>query len=111
MPLGIFRALIASFVCRTSFTLVEDEVMKNKVQYQWGHLQTLVTLLSYPKYYTVVISELPVVAHEFHEECIALREEMKDALEQVGSHSGSGAVCSSGRTGSFYSSSYHRYSH
>ena len=27
-----------------------------------------------------------MVAHEIHEECIALREEMKDALEQVGSH-------------------------
>ena len=86
VPLGIFPALIATLVCRTSFTLVEDEVMKNKVQFRWGSLQTLVSLLSYPKYYAVVISELPVVAHEIHEECVALREELKEALEHVGSH-------------------------
>ena len=86
VPLGVFPALIATLVCRTSFTLVEDEIMKNKVQFRWGPLQTLVSLLSYPKYYAVVISELPVVAHEVHEECVALREEVKEALEQVGSH-------------------------
>ena len=86
VPLGVFPALIASFICRTSFTLVEDEVTKNKVQFRWGRLETLVSLLSYPKYYAVVISELPVVAHEIHEECVALREEVKQALEQVGSH-------------------------
>ena len=85
VPLGIFPALIAAFICRTSFTLVEDEVMKNKVQYRWGHLQTLVSLLSYPKYYAVVISELPVVAHVVHDISLALREEVKEALEQVGS--------------------------
>ena len=86
VPLGIFPALIATLVCRTSFTLMEDEVMKNKVQFRWGLLQTLVTLLSYPKYYAVIISELPVVAHEIHEKCVSLREEVKEALEQVGSH-------------------------
>ena len=86
VPLGVFPALIATLVCSTSFTLVEDEIMKNKVQFRWGPLQTLVSLLSYPKYYAVVISELPVVAHEIHEECVALREEVKEALEQVGSH-------------------------
>ena len=86
VPLGIFPALIAALVCRTSFTLVEDEVMKNKVQFRWGPLLTLVSLLSHPKYYAVVISELPVVAHEIHEVCVALREEVKEALEQVGSH-------------------------
>ena len=86
VPLGIFPALIATFVCRTSFTLMDDEVMKNKVQFRWGLLQTLVTLLSYPKYYAVVISELPVVAHEIHKVCVSLREQVKQALEQVGSH-------------------------
>ena len=86
VPLGIFPALISTLVCRTSFTLVEDEVIKNKVQFRWGPLHTLVSLLSYPKYYAVVISELPVVAHEIHEECVALRKEVKEALEQVGSH-------------------------
>ena len=60
--------------------------MKNKVQFRWGPLETLVSLLSHPKYYAVVISELPVVAHEIHEECVALREVMKEALEQIGTH-------------------------
>ena len=86
VPLGVFPALIATLIHRTSFRIVEDEVMKNKVQFRWGPLQTLVSLLSYPKYYAVVVSELPVVAHEIHEECVALREEAKEALEQVGCH-------------------------
>ena len=86
VPLGIFPALIANLVHRTSFTLMEGEVMKNKVQFLWRRLQTLVTLLSYPKYYAVVISELPVVAHKVHKECVSLREEVQEALEQVGSH-------------------------
>ena len=71
VPLGIFPALIATLVCRSSFTLMEDEVMKNKIQFRWGPLQTLVSLLSYPKYYAVVISDPPVVAHEIHEECVS----------------------------------------
>ena len=86
VPLGIFPALIATLIHRTSFRIMKDKVMKNKVQFRWGPLQTLVSLLSYPRYYAVVISELPVVAHAIDELCVALREEVKEALEQVGSH-------------------------
>ena len=86
VPLGVFPALIATLIHRTSFRIVKDRVMKNEVQFRWGPLQTLLSLLSYPKYYAVVISEVPVVAHEIDEVCVALREEVKEALEQVGSH-------------------------
>ena len=86
VPLGVFPALIATLIHRTSFRIVKDKVMKNEVQFRWGPLLTLVSLLSYPKYYAVVISELPVVAHEIDEVCVALREEVEEALEQVGSH-------------------------
>ena len=86
VPLGVFPALIATLIHRTSFRIVKDKVMKNKVQFRWGPLETLVSLLSYPKYYAVVISELPVVAHEIDEVCVALKEEVKEALKLVGSH-------------------------
>ena len=36
--------------------------------------------------YAVVISDPPVVAHEIHEECVSLRTEGQEALEQVCSH-------------------------
>ena len=54
VPLGVFPALIATLIHRTSFRIVKDKVMKNEVQFRWGPLETLVSLLSYPKYYAVV---------------------------------------------------------
>jgi len=86
VPLGIFPALVASLISNKSFKLVKEEMMKNKVQFRCGSRQTLVSLLCYPKFYAIVISRLPIVAHEIHEECVTIREEVTAALEKVGSH-------------------------
>ena len=86
VPLGIFPALIASLISHKSFKLVKQDMMKNKVQFLCGPQQSRVSLLCYPKFYAIVISKLPVVAHQLHEECVAIRQQVVAALEQVGSH-------------------------
>ena len=86
VPLGIFPALIASLIGNKAFDLVKRDMMKNKIQFYFGPLQILVAFLCYPKFYVIVISELPIVAHELHEECVALRKAVAASLEQVNSH-------------------------
>ena len=86
VPLGIFPALIASLIGNKAFDLVKRDMMKNKIQFYYGHLQILVTFLCYPKFYAIVISELPIVEHELHEECVALRKAVAASLEKVNSH-------------------------
>ena len=86
VPLGIFPALIASLIGNKAFDLVKRDMMKNKIQFYFGPLQILVTFLCYPKFYVIVISELPIVEHEIHEECVALRKAVAASLEQVNSH-------------------------
>ena len=86
VPLGIFPALIASLISNKSFSLVERGMMKNKVKFFCGPRQSCVSLLCFPKFYAIVISKLPVVAHQLHDECVAIRQQVVAALEQVGSH-------------------------
>ena len=86
VPLGIFPALIASLISNKSFSLVEKGMMKNKVQFRYQPLKTLVSFLCYPRFYAIVISQLFVSEHEVHKECVALRQQVVAALEQVGSH-------------------------
>ena len=84
VPLGIFPALIASLIGNKAFDLVKRDMMKNKIQFYFGTLQ--ITFLCYPKFYAIVISELPIVEHELHEKCVALRKAVAASLEQVNSH-------------------------
>ena len=86
VPLGIFPALIASLIGNKAFDLVKRDMMKSKIQFYFGSLQILVTFLCYPKFYAIVISELPIADHDLHEECVALRKAVAASLEQVNSH-------------------------
>ena len=86
VPLGIFPALIANLIADKSFQLIEKEMMKNIVRFLFGPCKICVTFLSYPKFYVILISELPVVDHALHIECIALRKAVAAALEMVSSH-------------------------
>ena len=91
VPLGIFPALIASLIGNKAFTVVEEDMLKNKVQFYYGSLKILITFLCSPKFYAIVISKLPNVDHpiaedELHEECVALRKAVAASLEQVNSH-------------------------
>ena len=86
VPLGIFPALIASLISNKSFSLVRRGMMKNKVQFRYQPLKTLVSFLCYPRFYAIVISQLSVSEREVHKECAAIRRQVVAALEQVGSH-------------------------
>ena len=86
VPLGIFPALIASLISNKSFSLVERGMMKNKVQFRYQPLKILVSFLYYPRFYAIVLSELFVTEREVHKECVAIRQQVVAALEQVGSH-------------------------
>ena len=86
VPLGIFPALIACLIADKSFDLIEKGMMKNIVKFRFGPCKICVIFLSYPKFYVILISELPVVDHELHLECIALRKAVAAALEKVSSH-------------------------
>ena len=86
VPLGIFPALVASLISNKSFSLVRRGMMKNKVQFRYQPLKTLVSFLCYPRFYAIVISQLSVSEWEVHKECAAIRQQIVAALEQVGSH-------------------------
>ena len=86
VPLGIFPALIASLISNKSFSLVQRGMMKNKVQFRYQPLKTLVSFLCYPRFYAIVISKLFVSEREVHKECAAIRHQVVAALEQVSSH-------------------------
>ena len=86
VPLGIFPALIASLISNKSFSLVQRGMMKNKVQFRYQPLKSLVSFLCYPRFYAIVISKLFVSEREVHKECVAIRWQVVAALEQVGSH-------------------------
>ena len=91
VPLGIFPALIASLIGNKAFSFVEEDMLKNKVQFYYGSLKILITFLCSPKFYAIVVSKIPNVDHpiaedKLHEECVALRKEIAESLEQVNSH-------------------------
>ena len=85
VPLGIFPALIASLISNESFSLVRRGMMKNKVQFRYQPLKTLVSFLCYPRFYAIVVSELSVSECEVPKECAAIRQQVVVALEIVGS--------------------------
>ena len=58
-------------------------MLKNKVQFYFGSVKILIIFLCYPKFYVIVISELPIVEHELYQGCVALRKAVADSLEQV----------------------------
>ena len=86
VPLGIFPGLIANLIGNKAFDLVQRGMRKNTIQFYFGPLQILVTFLCYPKFYAIVISELPIVEHELHKECVALRKAVAVSLQLVNSH-------------------------
>ena len=86
VPLGIFPALIASLISHKSFHLVQRGMMKNRVQFRFQPLKTLVSFLCYPRFYAIVISELTISESEVHKECVAIRQQVVVALQQIGSH-------------------------
>ena len=93
-PLGIFPALIASLIANKAFKLVGKEMKKNKVQFRFGRLRSLVSFLCYPKFYVIIISDPRVTRYEVHEVCVALKKEVQDCLLLVNSRMNYGSFLS-----------------
>ena len=85
VPIGVFPAMVASLIGNTSFRQVEKGMMKNLVQFHYGPLHTLVTFISHPKFYGIIISQLPVVECEPHKVCVEIRKEVESTFEKVSS--------------------------
>ena len=86
VPIGVFPAMVASLIGNTSFRQVEKGMMKNLVQFHYGPLHTLITFISHPKFYGIIITQLPVVECEPHKVCVAIRKEVESTFEKVSSH-------------------------
>ena len=74
--------MIASLIANE---LIEEGMMKNLVQFRYGSLHTLVTFISQPKFYEILISKLPKIEHDPHTECVEIRKEVESTFEKVGS--------------------------
>ena len=85
VPIGVFPAMIASLIANKSFRLIEERTMKNRVQFHFGSLFTLVTFISRPKFYVIIISKLPIIQHDPHKECVEIRKEVESTYEKVSS--------------------------
>ena len=85
VPIGVFSAIVASLIGNTSFRQVEKGMMKNLVQFHYGPLHTLVTFISHPKFYGIIISQLPVVECEPHKVCVEIRKDVESTFEKVSS--------------------------
>ena len=85
VPIGVFPAMVASLIGNTSFRQVEKGMMKNLVQFHYVPLHTLVTFISHPKFYGIIISQLPVVECEPHMVCVEIRKEVESTFEKVSS--------------------------
>ena len=85
VPIGVFPAMVASLIGNTSFRQVEKGMMKNLVQFHYGPVHTLVTFISHPKFYGIIISQLPVVPCDRHKECVKIRKEVESTFEKVSS--------------------------
>ena len=86
VPIGVFPAVIASLIANSSFRLIKKGIMKNLVQFRYGSLLTLVTFICRPKFYEIIISELPIIQHEPHIECAKIKKEVESTFEKVSSH-------------------------
>ena len=77
--------MVASLIGNTSFRQVEKGMMKILVQFHYGPLYTLVTFITHPKLYSIIISQLPVVQCEPHKVCVEIRKEVESTFEKVSS--------------------------
>ena len=84
-PIGIFPALIACLISNKLFFFIEEGVKKNMVQFFFGSKKSLVSFISRPRYFEVIISSMLPFRSFLHKECMALRVEVENTLEEASS--------------------------
>ena len=84
-PIGIFPAMIACLISNKLFFFIEEGVKKNMVQFFFGSKKSLVSFISRPRYFEIIISSMLPFQNFFHKECMALRVEVENTLEEASS--------------------------
>ena len=84
-PIGIFPAMIACLIANKLFIFIKEGVKKNMVQFCFGSKGSLVSFISRPKYFEVIISCIPKFQSSIHKEYMALRVEVENTLEEASS--------------------------
>ena len=84
-PIGIFPSMIACLVSNKLFFFIKEGVKKNMVQFHFGSKGSLVSFISRPRYFEVVISCMLPFQSFLHKECMALRVEVENTLEEASS--------------------------
>ena len=93
VPIGVFPALVACLISnKSSFTLVQEGILKNVVQFRYGTRQTLLTLICRSTYFEVIISEFVLVNTELHMECAAIRCEIESSFNTISRHVNYGSL-------------------
>ena len=83
VPLGIFPAATANLVGRSSLTLIQRGIKKNRVQFRYGCDADVVTLISRPKHYEVRVTRLSSAKTPLHEVCVEVRKIIESSLQTV----------------------------
>jgi hypothetical protein len=87
-PIGVFPAMIANLVGHKALTLIDDGILKNKVQFKFQ--EDTVTLISHPKYYGIHLSRTQDSMAQTREACDELREIIESTLRRVTSQTNYG---------------------
>ena len=85
VPLGIFPAIIAHLVGHSPLKLIEDNIKKNCVQFQYGTDRDTVTLIYRTKYFEIHIKREHTVVTQTHEVCLAVQKIIESTLNAVSS--------------------------
>lgn len=85
-PIGVFSAMVASFVGQESVCMIYDGIKKNRVQFQFGSDYDTVTLVSHPKYYAIHISRTSYAEMPTHKACSHVRVLVESTLKTTSSH-------------------------
>ena len=84
VPIGIFPSMIACLISNKLFFLIEEQIMKNVVQFRYGARYTLLTLICRSTYYEIIISKFAAAKVEPHVECAAIRKEIEITFKMIG---------------------------
>ena len=83
VPIGIFPAIIASFIGGEKLSLIEEGIKKNYIQFHFGKDYDEVTFIAQPTYYEIRIARTSNTERETHEVCTELRREVESTFKIV----------------------------
>ena len=95
VPIGVFPALVACLISNKSFTLIQEGIFKDVVQFRYGTQHTLLTFICRSMYLEVIISEFVsdnAEPPEPHMECAAIKSEIESSFNTISHHVNYGSL-------------------